>query len=809
MADIENKMNIVDVDIEKEMKKSYLEYAMSVIVARALPDVRDGLKPVHRRIIYAMQGLGLLPDKPYKKSSRLVGEVMGKYHPHGDSAIYYATVRLAQDFNLRYPLVDGQGNFGTIDGDGAAAPRYTEVRMQKLALEMLRDINKDTVDFAPNYDENEKEPVVLPSKFPNLLVNGAAGIAVGMATNMPPHNLNEVIDATCEYIDNFDISVDELMKFVKGPDFPTGAYIMGLEGIKQAYHTGRGKITVRAVANIEEHNNKTRIIVTEIPYQVNKTNLIMKIVELIKDKRIEGISDLRDESNMKGIRIVIELKRDANPNIILNNLYKHTQMQTTFGVINLALVNGEPKVLNLKELIGHYVEHQRDVITRRCRFELKKAEDRAHIVEGLLKAIDHIDEIIKIIRASYSDAQEKLMERFGFTKIQAESILEMRLRRLQGLEREKLQDEYNSLIKEIARLKEILGNERLILNIIKEELIEIKEKFGDDRRTEIKPNFDEIEIEELIKEEDVVITLTKQGYIKRIPSDTYKVQNRGGKGVVALTTKEDDYVDSLFVTSTHSLILFFTNKGRVYKLKAYEIPEGKRQAKGQNIINLLELMHGEKVNAVIPVKDAEADEYLIMATKKGTIKRTSVELFKAIRKVGMKAINLVDDDELIQVRVSPVEDSAMLVTKKGLAIKFELSDIREIGRTGQGVRGIKLDKDDEVVSMNLASEGKHLLVISEYGYGKRTLASNYKVQNRGGKGVKTYKVTDKTGFVVSSKMVNPSDEIIVLAQSGGIIRLLVKDIPVKGRDTQGVIIKDVNKDEDKIVAVAKYVNDVE
>ena len=809
MADIENKINVVDVDIEKEMKKSYLEYAMSVIVARALPDVRDGLKPVHRRIIYAMQGLGLLPDKPYKKSSRLVGEVMGKYHPHGDSAIYDATVRLAQDFNLRYPLVDGQGNFGTIDGDGAAAPRYTEVRMQKLALEMLKDINKDTVDFAPNYDENEKEPVVLPSKFPNLLVNGAAGIAVGMATNMPPHNLNEVIDATCEYIDNFDISVDELMKFVKGPDFPTGANIMGLEGIKQAYHTGRGKITVRAVANIEEYNNKNRIIVTEIPYQVNKTNLIMKIVELIKDKRIEGVSDLRDESNMKGIRIVIELKRDANPNIILNNLYKHTQMQTTFGVINLALVNGEPKVLNLKELIGHYVEHQREVITRRCRFELKKAEDRAHIVEGLLKAIDHIDEIIKIIRASYSDAQEKLMERFGFTKIQAESILEMRLRRLQGLEREKLQEEYNSLIKEIARLKEILGNERLILNIIKEELIEIKDKFGDDRRTEIKPNFDEIEIEELIKEEDVVITLTKQGYIKRIPSDTYKVQNRGGKGVVALTTKEDDYVDSLFITSTHSLILFFTNKGRVYKLKAYEIPEGKRQAKGQNIINLLELMHGEKVNAVIPVKDAEADEYLIMATKKGTIKRTSVELFKAIRKVGMKAINLVDDDELIQVRVSPVEDSAILVTKKGLAIKFELSDLREIGRTGQGVRGIKLDKDDEVVSMNLDSEGKHLLVFSEYGYGKRTLASNYKVQNRGGKGVKTYKVTEKTGFVVSSKMVNPSDEVIVLSQSGGIIRLLVKDIPVKGRDTQGVIIKDVNKDDDKIVAVAKYVNDVE
>lgn len=811
MSEIEIKKNILDVDIEKEMKSSYLDYAMSVIVARALPDVKDGLKPVHRRIIYAMQGLGLMPDKPYKKSSRLVGEVMGKYHPHGDSAIYDATVRLAQDFNLRYPLVEGQGNFGTIDGDSAAAPRYTEVRMQKLCLEMLRDINKDTVDFVPNYDENEKEPVTLPSKFPNLLVNGAAGIAVGMATNMPPHNLTEVINATNKYIDNFDVSIDELIEDVQGPDFPTGALIMGKDGIKQAYHTGRGKITVRAVAEIEEYNNRNRIIVTEIPYQVNKSNLIMKIVELVKDKRVEGISDLRDESNMKGIRIVIELKRDANPNIVLNNLYKHTQMQTTFGIINLALVNGEPKVLNLKDLISYYVEHQRDVITRRCKFELKKAEDRAHIVEGLLKAIDHIDEIIKIIRASYSDAAQKLIERFGFSIIQAESILEMRLKRLQGLEREKLQEEYNSLIKEIARLKEILGNERLILNIIKEELNEIKDKFGDKRRTEIRPNEDEIDIEELIKEEDVVITLTKQGYIKRIPSDTYKVQNRGGKGVVALTTKEDDYVDSLFVTSTHNDVLFFTNKGRVYRLKAYEIPEGKRQAKGQNIINLLELMHGERVNAVIPIPANEITEndYFIMTTKNGIIKRTSVEHFKSIRKVGIKAINLVENDELIQVRITTVENSAILVTKRGQAIKFDLADIREIGRSGQGVRAIRLDKDDEVVSMNLESEGKHLLVISEFGYGKRTSISQYKVQNRGGKGVKTYKVTEKTGFVISSKMVNPNDEIIVLAQSGGIIRLLVKDIPIKGRDTQGVIIKDVNKEEDKIVAVAKYVNDVE
>ena len=686
-------INILDVDIEKEMKSAYLDYAMSVIVARALPDVRDGLKPVHRRIIYAMLGQGLTPDKPYKKSSRLVGEVMGKYHPHGDGPIYDAVVRLAQDFNLRYPLVDGQGNFGTIDGDGAAAPRYTEVRMEKLSTEMLRDINKDTVNFVPNYDENETEPSVLPSKFPNLLVNGSSGIAVGMATNMPPHNLSEVIDATCEYIDNFDISIEDLMNHIKGPDFPTGANIMGKEGIKNAYMTGRGKIIVRAVAEIEEHNNRNRIIVTEIPYQVNKANLLMKIVELVKDKKIEGISDLRDETSLKnGIRVVIELKRDANPNIILNNLYKHTQLQTTFGVINLALVDGEPKVLNLKELIGLYVEHQREVITRRCKFELKKAEDRAHIVEGLLKAIDHIDEIIKIIRSSYSDASERLIERFGFTKIQADSILEMRLKRLQGLEREKLSEEYNSLIKEIARLKEILGNERLILNIIKEELIEIKEKYGDKRRTQIKPNADEIEIEELIKEEDVVITLTKQGYIKRIPSDTYKVQNRGGKGVVALTTKEDDYVDSLFVTSTHSLILFFTNKGRVYKLKAYEIPEGKRQAKGQNIINLLELMHGEKVNAVIPVKEAQADEYLIMATKNGIIKRSSVELFKAIRKVGIKAINLLDNDELIQVRVCTVDDATILVTKKGQAIKFNIGDIREIGRSGQGVKAIRLDK---------------------------------------------------------------------------------------------------------------------
>lgn len=809
MTDFINHSNIKITDIEAQMKDAYLDYAMSVIVARALPDVKDGLKPVHRRIIYAMLGQGLTPDKPYKKSARLVGEVMGKYHPHGDVAIYDAVVRLAQDFSLRYPLVDGQGNFGTIDGDGAAAPRYTEVRMQKLTMEMLRDINKDTVDFVANYDENEKEPVVLPSKFPNLIVNGSAGIAVGMATNMPPHNLEEVIDAIDKYIDNFDISIEELMKYIKGPDFPTGALIIGNKGIKDAYFTGRGKITVRAVCNIEEHNNRQRIIVTQIPYQVNKSNLIMKIVELVKEKKIEGISDLRDESNMKGIRIVIELKRDANANIILNNLYKHTQMQTTFGIINLALVNGEPKVLNLKDLIFYYVEHQRDVITRRCKFELKKAEDRAHIVEGLLKAIDHIDEIIKIIRASYSDAAQKLIDRFGFSLIQAESILEMRLKRLQGLEREKLQDEYNSLIKEIARLKEILSNERLILNIIKEELNEIKEKYKDKRRTEIRPNEDEINIEELIKEEDVVITLTKQGYIKRIPEDTYKVQNRGGKGVVALTTKEGDYVDSLFVTSTHNDILFFTNKGRVYKLKAYEIPEGKRQAKGQNIINLLELMHGETVNAVIPIPKDEIskEDYFIMTTKNGIIKRTSVEYFKSIRKVGIKAINLVGDDELIQVRISDGNNNALIVTKKGQAIKFHISDIREIGRSAQGVKAIKLEKDDFVVSMNLESEGKYLLIISEFGYGKRTSLSNYKAQNRGGKGVKTYKITEKTGAVVCSKVVNTTDEIIVLSQSGGIIRLLVKDIPIKGRDTQGVIIKDVNKEEDKIVAVAKYVNE--
>ncbi|WP_100065403.1 DNA gyrase subunit A [Miniphocaeibacter massiliensis] len=810
MSDIIQKHdNIIDVDINNEMRKSYLDYSMSVIVSRALPDVRDGLKPVHRRIIFGMQEQGLFPDKSFSKSARLVGEVMGKYHPHGDSAIYDATVRLAQDFNMRYPLVQGQGNFGSIDGDGAAAPRYTELRMAKLCLEMLRDINKNTVDFQDNYDGREKEPVVLPARFPNLLVNGSAGIAVGMATNMAPHNLSEVIDGIVEYIDNRDITIEELNGIIKGPDFPTGAHIMGKEGIRNAYNTGRGKVIIRAVAEIEEHKNRERIVVTEIPYQVNKSNLIIKIAELVKEKRIEGISDLRDESGRKGLKIVIELKRDANAQIVLNNLYKHTQMQVTFGIINLALVKGVPKVLNLKELISFYVEHQEEVVTRRTKFELDKAEARAHIVEGLLKAIDNIDEIIHIIRTSYSDALEKLMEKFAFSEIQAQAILDMRLRRLQGLEREKLQEEYEELIKEIARLKEILSNEELLLNIIKTELIEIKEKFGDKRRSEIKPSFNDIDIEELIEEEDVLITLTKQGYVKRIPADSYKVQNRGGKGVMGLTTKEDDFVETLFITSTHSTILFFTNKGRVYSLKAYEIPEGKRQARGHAIINLLQISKNEKVQAAIPFKSFDENTYLFMATKEGLVKKVRLDLFKNLRKSGLIALTLKEDDELISVRSIIKDDQAMIVTQNGLSIRFKINAIRPIGRSAQGVKGISLAPNDSVVAMDIIEDNDYLLVVSENGYGKKTTIKNYKVQNRGGKGVKTYKISKRTGNLISAKLVSMEDEIILMSAKSDIIRLNVRDISTKGRDTMGVKIKDVKNDDDQIVAVTKYVEDVE
>lgn len=805
MAEESGHVNVFNIDIENKMKESYLDYSMSVIVSRALPDVRDGMKPVHRRIIYAMQGQGLMPDRAYSKSARLIGEVMGKYHPHGDLAIYEATVRLAQDFNMRYPLVDGQGNFGNIDGDGAAAPRYTELRMDKLALEMLRDINKDTVDFVENYDGREMEPTVLPSRFPNLIVNGSSGIAVGMATNMAPHNLRETIDGVIAYIDNHDITVEELNEIIKGPDFPTGANIMGMEGIRKAYKTGRGKITLRAVARIEEHKKRERIIITEIPYQVNKSRLIQKIAEYVKDKKIEGISDLRDESDQrKGMRIVIELKRDANANIVLNNLYKYTQLQTTFGIINLALVNGEPKVLGLKELISLYVNHQEEVVVRRTKFDLKKAEDRKHIVEGLLKAIDHIDEIIRIIRNAYSDALEKLMETFDFSEVQAQSILDMRLKRLQGLEREKLQGEFEELISEIKRLKEILEDREVLFQLIKDEMSEIREKFGDERRSQILPAAEEINMEELIEEEDVLITLTNEGYVKRTPMSTYKVQNRGGKGIMGLTTKEDDFVHSLFITSTLNTILFFSNKGTVYSLRAFQIPEGRRQARGQAIVNLLPLKKGESINAVIPMDVRYGKTYLLMATKCGLIKKVKFDLFENIRKNGIRAITLKDDDELINVRNVNQESDCMIVTRQGQAIRFAIKNLRPIGRSGRGVKGITLADGDSVVSMDILEENDYLLVVSENGYGKKTKIEHYKKQNRGGKGVKTYKINKKTGDIVSAKLVLMEDEIIIISGKGDIIRLNVRDVSTKGRDTMGVKLKDVKSEEDCIVAVTKY-----
>ena len=791
------------------MKKSYLDYAMSVIVSRALPDVRDGLKPVHRRILFAMNELGLTPDKPYRKSARVVGDVLGKYHPHGDTSVYDAMVRLAQDFNTRYPLVDGHGNFGSVDGDSPAAMRYTEVRMTKLTLEMLRDINKETIDFRPNFDETLKEPVVLPSRFPNLLVNGSSGIAVGMATNIPPHNLREVIDGIVMLIDNPDVDIDELMKVIKGPDFPTGAMIMGTEGIKSAFRTGRGKIQIRAVANIEENGKgKNRIVVTEIPYQVNKASLIEKIAELVRDKKLDGISDLRDESDREGMRIVIELKRDANPNVVLNNLYKQTQLQTTFGVIMLALVDDEPRVLNLKQMLSYYIEHQKEVVIRRTKYDLNKAEERAHIIEGLKIALDHIDEIINIIRSSKeeSTAKQRLMDTFGLSDKQAQAILDMRLRRLTGLERERLEEEYEGLIKEINRFKEILSSERILLDLIKNELLEIKEKYGDQRRTRIMPAADEINIEDMIEKEDVIITLTHSGYIKRIPESTYRIQRRGGKGITGLTTKENDFVENLVVTSTHDTILFFTNNGKAYLLKAYEIPEGKRQAKGTNIVNLLNLGRNEYITAVIPIHEYDPESNLIFVTKNGIIKKTKMHLFKNIRKNGIIAINLKEEDELIQVKKTEGNRELILVTAKGMSIRFNENDVREMGRNATGVKAINLTENDEVVAMDLVEEGKHLLVVSEYGYGKRTQLSEYRVQSRGGKGLKTYNIKDKTGLLVSAKVVDDEDEVIMISKSGIIIRLKVKDISVMGRSTQGVKLMKIEED-DRIMAVAKYVEE--
>ena len=802
---MEENNRILPIEIAEEMKKSYIDYSMSVIVGRALPDVRDGLKPVHRRILYSMSELNLTPDKPYRKSARIVGDVLGKYHPHGDSAVYLAMVRMAQDFSTRGLLVDGHGNFGSVDGDSPAAMRYTEARMSKLALELLRDIDKETVDFVPNFDESLKEPAVLPSRYPNLLVNGSNGIAVGMATSIPPHNLGEVIDATVHLIDNEECSVDDLMKFVKGPDFPTSAIIMGKENIAEAYRTGRGKVKVRARAVIEElPKGKQQIVVTEIPYQVNKAKLVERIAELVKDKKVEGISDLRDESNRNGMRIVIELKRDVNANIVLNNLYKHSQMEETFSVIMLALVNGQPKVLNLKQILYHYVQHQKDVVTRRTKFELNKAEARAHILEGLRIALDNIDAVISLIRASKTtqEAKSGLMEKFGLTDIQAQAILDMRLQRLTGLERDKIEAEYEELIKKINRLKEILSNERLLLNVIKEEMLIIKENYADERRTEIRHAEGEIDMRDLIEDEEIAITLTHFGYIKRLPADTYKSQKRGGRGISALTTREEDFVKHLVSTTTHSKLLFFTNKGRVFRLNAYEIPEGKRQAKGTAIVNLLQLGPNEKIATLLAIDEKDDNKYLLLATKNGIVKKTDREEFKNINKAGLIAIGLREDDEFIGVKVTDGNKDVLLVTKEGMSIRFDENDIRSMGRSAMGVKGITLSNDDKVVSMSLCEEGTDVLVVSENGFGKRTDINEYRTQIRAGKGIKTYNIAEKTGKLVGAEMVNEDDEMMIINSDGVLIRLRVNEISLFGRVTSGVKLMKTD-DEVNVVSISK------
>lgn len=812
MAEDLTKHTVLDADLEEEMRSSYLDYSMSVIVGRALPDVRDGLKPVHRRILYGMSLLGLTPDKPYRKSARLVGDVMGRFHPHGDSAIYDAVVRLAQPFNTRYLLADGQGNFGSVDGDGAAAMRYTEVRMTKLAQEMLREINKDTVDFQPNFDEEEMEPVVLPARFPNLIVNGSAGIAVGMATNMAPHNLGEAIDACIAYMKNPDLTTEDILKIMPGPDFPTGAHIMGKSGIEEAYETGRGRLKLRAVARVDEIRGRNRITITEIPYQVNKAKLILKIAELVKEKRIEGISDIRDDSNRTGLRIVIDLKRDAIPKVVLNNLYKYTQMETTFGIINLALVNGRPKILPMKELIRYYIEHQFDVVTRRTRYDLKKAEARAHIIEGLRIAMDHIDEIIKIIRSSYDDAEIKaiFLKRFGLDDVQSQAILDMRLKRLSGLEREKLDEEYNELLKKIAYFREILNSRKVLLGVIEQELLEIKEKYADARRTKIMPAVDEIDIEDLIEKEAVVISLTKRGYIKRTPADQYKVQQRGGKGIRGMTTKDDDYVSQLYVVSTHDEIFFFTNQGRLYTLNAYNIPEGGRTSRGQAIVNLLQLEPDEIIEAMFPKSNLLSEgKQFVMMTKNGTLKKTETSNFKNVRANGIRAITLADDDELVAVRIAKKDDEILIVTKKGMSVRTSLSEVRSVGRSAMGVKGITLDVNDTVIDMDVVKEHPYMLVISENGFGKKTLIEHYGVQKRGGKGLKTYKVTKKTGNIVAAMLVEKGDEVLLMSQNNDLIRLEVAKISTLGRATQGVKLKDVRSEDERIVAVAKYMEDLD
>ena len=806
-----------DIDLKKTMETSYIDYAMSVIAARALPDVRDGLKPVQRRVLFSMIELNNGPDKPHRKCARIVGDTMGKYHPHGDSSIYGALVNMAQKWSTRYPLVDGHGNFGSVDGDGAAAMRYTEARLSKISMEMLADINKDTVDFAPNFDETEKEPEVLPVKVPNLLLNGAEGIAVGMATNIPPHNLREVIAGVVKIIDNRveegrETSLEEILEIVKGPDFPTGATILGRAGIEEAYRTGRGKIRVRAVYDIETlANGKNRIVVTELPYMVNKARLIEKIAELVKEKKVDGITDLRDESNREGMRVCIELRRDVNANVLMNRLLKHTQLQDTFGVIMLALVNNEPRILNLKQMLEYYLQHQEEVVTRRTKYDLNKAEERAHILEGLIKALDHIDEVIKIIRgsANVADAKAQLMERFALSEIQAQAIVDMRLRALTGLEREKLENEYRELMAKIAELKAILADEKKLLGVIREEIIVISDKYGDERRTAIGYDEYDMSAEDLIPDDDVVVAMTNFGYIKRMSSDNFKSQNRGGKGIKGMQTIDEDYIEDLLMTTNHHYVMFFTNTGRVYRLKAYEIPEAGRTARGTAIVNLLQLMPGEKITSIIAMKKFEDDKYLFMATRNGMVKKTSLKEYENVRKNGLQAIVLRENDELIEVKRTDNTEDIFLVTKKGMCIRFHETDVRVTGRVSMGVIGMKFDEDDEVIGMQMSSQGECLLVASEYGYGKRTPIEEFNCQNRGGKGVRCYKIIDKTGDLIGAKLVDNSREIMLITNEGIIIKMSVNDISIIGRNTSGVKLMSIDPDSGIAVASIAKVRESE
>ena len=801
---------IEEVDLKKKMEDSYIDYAMSVIAARALPDVRDGLKPVQRRVLYSMIELNNGPDKPHRKCARIVGDTMGKYHPHGDSSIYGALVNMAQEWSTRYPLVDGHGNFGSVDGDGAAAMRYTEARLSKISMELLADINKDTVDFAPNFDDTEKEPTVLPSRYPNLLVNGTNGIAVGMATNIPPHNLREVVHAVVKMIDNRvegdrETDIEEILKIVKAPDFPTGGIILGTRGAEEAYRTGRGKVKVRAVTNIETMSNgKNRIIVTELPYMVNKANLILKIAELVKLKKIDGITDLRDESNREGMRVVIELRRDANANVILNQLYKHTDMQTSFGIINLALVDNQPKVMNLLEMLGYYLKHQEDVVTRRTKYDLNKAEERDHILQGLLIALDNIDEVIQIIRSSANtnEAKTRLMERFGLTDVQSQAIVDMRLRALTGLEREKLENEHKELLARIAELRAILADEKLLLGVIKKEISEIADKYGDDRRSQIGYDIYDINMEDLIPNENTIIAMTSLGYIKRMTVDNFKSQNRGGKGIKGMQTIEEDYIEDLLMTTTHHYLMFFTNFGRVYRIKAYEIPEASRTSRGTAIVNILKLNPGEKISAMIPVKDYEESKNLFMVTKTGIVKKTSIMEYSNVRKNGLAAINLKENDELIEVKTTDEDSEIFLVTKLGMCIRFKETDVRNTGRTSMGVIGMNLDDGDEIIGMQTNKQGDYLLIASELGLGKRTDINEFTVQKRGGKGVKCYKITDKTGDVVGVKAVREGQEILMITNAGILIQIPVDQISILGRITSGVKLIDLKKGI-KVAKIAK------